>query len=49
MDRLFKMAGPARAVRNFLEHPTGKDFVVDRKFEYFVYSQHSGGFLRRRS
>ena len=27
--------------------PAGEAFEVDRRPEYFVYSQHSGGFLRK--
>ena len=37
------MAGPAAAIRAFLAENDA--FEVDRRPEYFVYSQHSGGFL----
>ena len=36
-----------RATRRFLSGRN--DFVADRRLEYFLYSQHSGGFLRRTS
>ena len=36
---------PAAAIRAFLADNDA--FEVDRRPEYFVYSQHSGGFLRK--
>ena len=47
IDRIAK-AGPAAAVRAFLASPAGAAFDIDRRPEYFVYSQHSGGFLRKK-
>lgn len=38
---------PADAVEQFLQEPEGKDFSVDPRWEYMVFSQHSGGFLRK--
>lgn len=39
--------GPMRSVDEFVaKHP---NFVIDRRFEYFLYSQHHRGFLRRTS
>ena len=38
--------GPMRSVDEFVaKHP---DFVIDRRFEYFLYSQHHRGFLKRK-
>lgn len=38
--------GPMRSVDEFLrKHP---NFVVDRRFEYLLYSQHHRGYLKRR-
>jgi len=48
LDRLGGAGGPRRATDEFLASPLGRRFERDRRFEYFVYSQHSGGFLRRR-
>jgi cephalosporin hydroxylase len=39
--------GPMRAVDTFIE-AHGDDFVIDRRFEYLMYSQHHRGFLRRK-
>ena len=47
IDRLSK-PGPAAAVKRFLATSAGAEFEVDRRPEYYVYSQHSGGFLQRR-
>ena len=44
IDRIAK-AGPAAAVRAFLAEDS--TFEIDRRPEYFVYSQHSGGFRRK--
>ena len=44
IDRIAK-AGPAATVRAFLAEDS--TFEIDRRPEYFVYSQHSGGFLRK--
>ena len=38
--------GPMRALDEFLRNHSDR-FVVDRRFEYFIYSQHHRGFLRR--
>jgi cephalosporin hydroxylase len=38
--------GPMRAVDKFLERH--RNFIIDRRFEYMLYSQHHRGFLRRR-
>lgn len=39
--------GPMRSVDEFVhKHP---NFVIDRRFEYLLYSQHHRGFLRRKS
>ena len=48
IDRLAK-AGPASAIARFLRTEAGAQFEVDRRPEYYLYSQHSGGFLRKRS
>jgi cephalosporin hydroxylase len=38
--------GPMRALDDFLANHSS-EFVIDRRFEYFIYSQHHRGFLRR--
>lgn len=38
--------GPMRSVNEFLTRHS--DFVIDRRFEYLLYSQHHRGFLRKR-
>jgi cephalosporin hydroxylase len=46
--RLGRYGGVARAISEFLTTGPGKGrFVRDRRPEYFLFSQHSGGFLRR--
>lgn len=37
--------GPTKAIREFLQ--TSQGFVRDRRPEYLLFSQHSGGFLRK--
>ena len=42
--------GPPRAIEEFLRQQSEADpnrFVVDRKPERFLFSQHAGGFLRK--
>eukprot|EP00758_Cryptobia_borreli_P010970 Tbor_TRINITY_DN5618_c1_g4::TRINITY_DN5618_c1_g4_i1::g.8467::m.8467 len=39
--------GPMGAVDKFMEKHSDK-FVIDRRFEYLLYSQHHRGFLRRK-
>ncbi len=39
---------PADAIEEFLGLPEGKDFSVDPRWEYMVFTQHSGGFLRKK-
>jgi hypothetical protein len=48
MDRLNQHPGPRAAADQFLLEKSGLMFERDRSFEYFLYSQHSGGFLRRK-
>jgi len=43
-----RIGGPLQAVRLFLDTDAGRSFCIDRRFEYFIYSQHFDGFLRRR-
>lgn len=38
---------PADAVAEFLTLPEGARFSVDPRWEYMVFSQHNGGFLRK--
>lgn len=38
---------PIDVVDRFLEEPNGKDFERDRRFEYFLFSNHLKGFLKR--
>jgi cephalosporin hydroxylase len=38
---------PADAVEEFLTLPEGSAFTVDPRWEYMVFSQHNGGFLRK--
>ena len=45
--RLGRYTGVTRAVAEFLAGPGKSLFVRDRRPEYFLYSQHAGGFLRR--
>mmetsp|Transcript_29246 Transcript_29246/g.49367 ORF Transcript_29246/g.49367 Transcript_29246/m.49367 type:complete len:128 (-) Transcript_29246:1558-1941(-) len=40
-------ADPLRATERFLASEEGKDFDVDRSFEYYHCTQHANGFLRR--
>merc|ERR1712093_522026 len=35
------------AVRNFLGTPAGQNFVMDRTFEYLLFSHHHSGFMQR--
>ncbi|KAH9580122.1 Rhamnosyl O-methyltransferase/Cephalosporin hydroxylase [Trypanosoma melophagium] len=37
--------GPMRSIDEFLAK--NKEFVIDRRFEYLIYSQHHRGFLRK--
>lgn len=39
---------PAAAIRTFLAMPEGEDFSDYDRWECLVYTQHSGGWLRRR-
>jgi cephalosporin hydroxylase len=41
------IVGPMRAVDTFMA-AHGDEFVIDRRFEYLMYSQHHRGFLRRK-
>lgn len=47
LDRIERKPGPLAAVRQFLNGPGKGRFVIDRGWEYFLYSQHHKGFLRR--
>jgi cephalosporin hydroxylase len=51
MERLYgnTKTSPPRAVREFLRSPMGQDFEVDRTFEYYLYTQHARGFLKRKT
>jgi len=40
---------PERAIGDFLRGPNGAGFEVDRRWEYLVFSQHTGGWLRKRA
>ena len=42
-----RKAGPSGAIEAFLATERGMDFVVDRRFEYYISSEHAAGFLRR--
>lgn len=43
-----KEVSPALAVKKFMASKRGQtNFVVDRTFEYYRYTQHAGGFLKR--
>lgn len=39
---------PAAAVADFLKLPEGSPFEVDRRWEYLVFTQHSGGWLKKK-
>ena len=41
-----RYSGPTRAVAELLSRRP-REFVRDRRPEYFLFSQHTGGFLRR--
>lgn len=45
--RLGRYYGPSQATREWLGGPGKGSFVRDRRPEYFLFSQHAGGFLRR--
>jgi cephalosporin hydroxylase len=45
--RLGRYYGPSQATREWLSGPGKGSFVRDRRPEYFLFSQHAGGFLRR--
>jgi cephalosporin hydroxylase len=51
MERLYSnpKTSPPRAVREFLSSPLGQEFEIDRTFEYYFYTQHAKGFLKRKS
>jgi cephalosporin hydroxylase len=51
MRRLYhdEFADPTAAVEEFLSAPgIGQEFFIDRTFEYYLCSQHTKGFLKRR-
>jgi cephalosporin hydroxylase len=50
MERLYlnPSTSPPKAVREFLLTPIGQEFEVDRTFEYYFYTQHAKGFLKRK-
>jgi len=39
---------PSHAIEDFLKLPEGESFEKDPRWEYLVFSQHSGGFLRKK-
>lgn len=48
MGRLYtQRSSPPLAVEKFLKSEIGQDFEVDRTFEYYIYTQHAKGFLKR--
>ena len=53
MSRLLRdprrKVSPSTAASLFLKSPRGQSFYVDRSFEYYFYTQHAGGFLKRKS
>lgn len=40
-------ASPQHAVKKFLESTDGKGFEIDRSYEYYLYTQHARGFLKK--
>ena len=38
---------PKLAIKKFLKLSIGQNFAIDRTYEYYHYSQHVGGFLKR--
>jgi len=38
---------PARAIDDFLAMQEGSEFQVDRRWEYLVFTQHTGGWLKK--
>mmetsp|Transcript_60585 Transcript_60585/g.118766 ORF Transcript_60585/g.118766 Transcript_60585/m.118766 type:complete len:128 (-) Transcript_60585:90-473(-) len=38
---------PAEAINDFLKLPEGSKFQVDRRWEYLVFTQHTGGWLKK--
>jgi cephalosporin hydroxylase len=43
-----RLGAPIQAIRQFLESKNGTCFDIDKRWEYFLFSQHYDGFLRRR-
>eukprot|EP00978_Attheya_sp_CCMP212_P037396 scaffold175787_cov51-Attheya_sp.AAC.1 len=43
-----RLRGPLKAVKHFLDSDDGRCFDIDKRWEYFIFSQHFDGFLRRR-
>jgi cephalosporin hydroxylase len=43
-----RLGGPLQAIQQFLNSKNGTCFDIDKRWEYFIFSQHFDGFLRRR-
>ena len=51
MSRLlpdYKHVSPQAAVKKFLDTEIGKTFYIARTFEYYYYTQHAKGFLKKK-
>lgn len=50
MRRLYNSTvhDPRGAARRYLDSPEGQNFTVDRTFEYYLCTEHTNGFLKRR-
>jgi cephalosporin hydroxylase len=50
LKRIWAASSPAlphKAVDSFLDSELGRNFRIDRTFEYYLYTQHARGWLRR--
>jgi cephalosporin hydroxylase len=43
-----RLRGPWQAIKKFLDSTNGTCYDIDKRWEYFLFSQHFDGFLRRR-
>ena len=43
-----RLGGPWRALQDFLRSENGSCFDIDKRWEYFIFSQHFDGFLKKR-
>ena len=43
-----RLGAPLQAIQLFLDSKNGTCFDIDKRWEYFIFSQHFDGFLRRR-